>query len=162
MDSIGGEKMSVEYVFWTCLNHTQDEMKCLFKQIALSTSKNVESKDEGEEWIITSDHFQAYSSDPKESIQLFSKYYKMHLRQRVWFLLFRGEGNEAEAAMMKTIGMVMRISNDDCFFLANGDTPIVMRRNGKTVVDDSRWVEREHYPYEALGVDFDWGVIPYD
>ena len=154
--------MSVEYAFWTCMNHSKDEMRVLFSKIASSVSRNTESKNDGEEWHVYSDHFHAYSSNREESVRLFSELYEMPLKQRVWFLLFRDNPNEAETAMMKTIGMFMRISQDDCFILANGDTPIVMRRNGKTVVDDSRWVDREHFPYEALGIDFEWGVIPYD
>ena len=73
---------------------------------------------------------------------------------------YSGTFQEAED-MLRMIGMLLRQSTSDCFLLAMEEIPIMRRENGHVTVDDRNWDSREVYPYKALGIDFEWGTLPY-
>ena len=156
----------MDYRFLSGLDLSETEM---MKSLMLQSEKICERMEEyhknGKKWILTESYSVSLSSDPR-SLRWASEDYEMEFHQDVFFTTCHDQDEkysyDPEIAMLTVIGGIMRLSGDDCLVLGNGEKPIVMRRNGRTIVDDSRWGKRAVFPYEALGVDFDWGVIPYD
>lgn len=140
-------------------------LKALMIQSEKYCEQVKECKQDGMKWIWT-DCFSVSCSYDERSLRWASEDYEMEFHQDVFFTTCHDQDEkysyDPEIAMLTVIGGIMRLSGDDCLVLGNGEKPIVMRRNGRTIVDDSRWGKRGVFPYEALGVDFDWGVIPYD
>ncbi len=162
MDSVGGDDMGLEYTFLTASQLSLAQMKKTVYSLIRTIDDEILVGEDPKIPAFHSDLLSCWVFSNNRGLEMFSEYYKMDLQYDVEFDLFLDEYEKGEEAMLRLIGEIMRIDNSDCVILANGDMPIVMRRNGKTIVDDSRWVERGEFPYEALGVDFDWGVIPYD
>ena len=133
----------------------------LLEALSKKCCKEVERVGEKMLWT---EWFNVSCSSDDLGLQWASEDYEMTARQEMSFTPCHAEAKayEPETAMLKVIGEIMQSGDEDCVLLANGCAPIVLRRNGKTIVDDHRWVDREHFPYEALGIDFEWGVIPYD
>ncbi len=154
--------MGIEFSFFSGLKQPERELKRIIMDIVKDDDIVGFSEDAPENWSFACDYYTCFVNGRDSGTELFSKDFMIDLRRRFEFDIFLEDWEQGEKRMMEIIGAILSVGDDDCLLLANGDTPIVMRRDGRTVVDDSRWVEREYFPYEALGVDFDWGVIPYD
>lgn len=154
--------MGLEFSFLMGTTLSRENMKKVVRDLSKKNEDHKMEITDGQRiWGFKSNLLSCWVLDNHPGLRLFSEDYGLHLQFDFEFDLFLDEYQKGEEVMMHLIGELLRIC-DDCLLLANGDTPIVMRRGGRTVVDDSRWVDREHFPYEALGIDFEWGVIPYD
>ena len=155
--------MALEFTFGTCLDLPKEQVEKAIIKLAKESATGVEARIvQSSVLCICCDYYTLYSTNDKETLDICAQISRMPVKFILDFELFADEWERGREAMMRLIGGLMRLSSDDCYLIANGDYPFVMRRGGKTVVDDSRWVDREHFPYEALGIDFEWGVIPYD
>ena len=74
--------------------------------------------------------------------------------------IYSGTFQEAEQ-MISMLGAFLRHTTGDCLLLALGEIPVLKRKDGHIIVDDRNWDSRSVFPYDALDIAFDWGIIPY-
>lgn len=61
--------------------------------------------------------------------------------------------------MLTFIGKIIKKYDGDCVLESNGDTPIVMRKDGVVIVDDSKLRGTQRFPFHHLGIEVEEGNL---
>lgn len=106
-----------------------DELDIAFDAFAISLSL-LDSQDE------------AYKSDE----------YNLHLNTKIYFSIYN-EVKDWEDQIMKFLGSIMRNIGSDCVFEYYGEA-VLLRKDGKIIVDESRTGRLDKFPYELIKLDY--------
>lgn len=115
-------------------------------------------KSSPEEMEASTDGFGLILTGNGDGVRFRSEDYQLGFRCQMWFDIY-GDAPYAIREMMIFIGGVMRRLEGDCLLESNGDTPILLRRNRITVVDDSGLKGTQRFPFQELGIPFQEGAI---
>ncbi|MFT9846397.1 SitI3 family protein [Aneurinibacillus sp. REN35] len=135
---------------------------CLFEEL----KKNIEDfikanrldngsigRNTSEEFVVVFDWATMSMKEGGQGLAFISEDYQMNLTYRLWFEVFHREANWAER-FMTFIGHMLSSVEGDCVLESNGDTPILIRRNGNVVVDDKKMNGTQRFPFYALHYPF--------
>lgn len=110
------------------------------------------------EFEVVNDYFNLSIDGCSQSISEASEDYGLNLNYRLWIEMDSNQSDLLEKIMM-FIGSCMKRLNGNCILLSNGDTPILIRNNVKTIVDDTRLRGTKKFPFEKLGIQFEISEI---
>jgi hypothetical protein len=115
-------------------------------------------KSSHEELEASADGFGLFLTVGGDGVRFRSEDHKLGFRFQMWFDIY-GDAPNGIRDMMVFIGHIMRRLEGDCLLESNGDTPILLRRNRITIVDDSRLQGTQRFPFEELGIVYQEGAI---
>lgn len=61
--------------------------------------------------------------------------------------------------LMRITGELIRLYDSNCLVEANGDIPILLRKNNKIIVDDSKLHGKARFPFDALHLEYHYGQL---
>lgn len=147
------------YTFYIGTDRTFDELKeNMERHIKNSHVGGEVLRSTEEEFVISFDWATLSIQEGGQALRFASEDYEMELRYRFWFDILPGQGDWAERFMSFT-GLVLSQFKGDCVLEANGDTPILLRRDDRIVVDDKKLKGTEGFPFHALDQQYTEGDI---
>lgn len=142
-------------------------MDCSFAELKENIESHLNKSDHAageilrstaEQFVISFDWATLSVQEGGQAIRFTSEDYEMELRYRFWFDILPAQGDWAERLMSFT-GLVLSQFKGDCVLEANGDTPILVRRDNQIVVDDKKLKGTERFPFHALDQKYEEGDI---
>lgn len=82
----------------------------------------------------------------------------MKFDYQFWFDVYTITPNWLEE-MLSFVGKLVKAYSGDCVLESNGDTPIVMRKDGVITVDDKKLNGTQKFPFDVLGLKYQEGDL---
>lgn len=82
-----------------------------------------------------------------------SEDYGMNFTYQFWFDIYTGSPNWLEK-LLEFVGKIINIYYGDCVLEANGETPLVMRKNSIITIDDKKLHGAHKIPFNEMGLEY--------
>lgn len=104
------------------------------------------------------DYFSLSLRNGGQHVEFRSQDYGMNFKYQFWFDIYTASPDWIEG-MLTFIGKIIKKYDGDCVLESNGDTPIVMRKDGIVIVDDSKLRGTQRFPFHHLGIEVEEGNL---
>lgn len=160
MDTIKGDE-GMFYTFYVGTQCNFNDMKeVVKKEIMNIASEDVEIvKEDGNEIEFVCSWFDLNIDDNAKGILFTSEDYRIRLNFLFWFEVYYSDDGISEKKMMELIGKLLRVTIDNGILLSNGDKPILQKKEGKIIVDDSQLDLEERFPFQYLNIEYEEGRL---
>lgn len=111
------------------------------------------SEDTEEVLSIWCEYFSLRVKKGGQHVSFRSEDYGMNFGYQFWFDVYTVNPKWLEG-MLSFIGKVMTDYTGNCVLEANGDTPIVMRKDNVVIVDDKKLKGTQRFPFHYLGLNY--------
>jgi len=129
------------------------------KQKVVEITPSIRSKiDEGEKFNVNCDYFSLLIKEGGTPVKFKSEDYNDKFNFQFWFDVHYTTPNWA-IELMKFVGIILENFDGSCVLESNGDTPIVMRKDGLITVDDKKLKGTQKFPFDALGLEYQEGDL---
>ncbi|MGM1046307.1 hypothetical protein SAMN05661091_5499 [Paenibacillus uliginis N3/975] len=147
------------YILYIGTDYAFDELKKMLEDHLVHTVEDGEIlRTSSEELVISWDWATLSIKEGGQGLRFTSEDYEMELRYSFWFEILSENADWAERLMSFTGHMLSQFKGD-CVLESNGDTPILIRRNNRIVVDDKKLKGTRRFPFHALNQNFVEGDI---
>jgi hypothetical protein len=147
--------MSMFYTAYVATNENSEE----FKKTVTGIMPNIlGTSNENNILSIRCEYFLLHFLNDIEYAKIRGKDYGMEFNQRLWFDIYRNNPVWT-VEFLKFIGRLLHLYPGDFVLEYNGETCVLMRKNGEIIVDDSGMRGYMTHPFNALGLPYKEGEI---
>jgi hypothetical protein len=114
--------------------------------------------DDPDKFSVWCDFFTLIVRNEGQNTKFRSEDYRMNFKYQFTFDVYTTTPNWMKN-MLSFIGKMMNRYDGDFVFESNGDTPIIIRKDNKVIVDDKNLHGIERFPFHELGIDYEEGDI---
>lgn len=82
----------------------------------------------------------------------------MDFKFEFWFDIYSYH-TEWASKLMEFIGKILKRLDGNCLLESNGDTPILLRWEGKIIVNDKNLAGTERFPFSYLDIKYEEGDL---